>query len=645
MDNTNQNTPSRSRVLLGLLRQYMLPHWPILTLALGMSLVLMLLDVTGLALYVPLIKTVVGQVPGAESLGSGLSFSGGGGWLGIDISAWVGSLARMSSAWEARYGTLAYFMILAGLFILVKAGWAALDVGGQYFLWKVRCQVASDMSSDLYGHLLRLKMSFLGKSDVGGLSSRVADNAFGLGSSLYELLYALFSSSHLSVLYWFLLAQISLPLTGIVLLTAGFNTIISRFLGKKMGRERAASYDALAWAGARLVSGLSGIVAVKAYGRERAEHQEYIDIRQKNVAHLVRGGFFKRSLPRIQFVLANLNLIVVLLAGMFFLQKGTLTPVMLLSYLVILQRVQEPTVQLMTLVSSWQDALAQAGRIIQLMEEEPEKSPAKGQVEDFREEFRFRDVSFSYDGRTPVLAGVDLTIAKGETVALVGPSGAGKTTLANLLLRFYEPTSGRLTMDGRDVREIDLADYRRLFGLVTQDPIMFNRTVFDNIAYSLSAGTATMEEVRAAAEAANAHAFIEAWPDKYETDLGDRGARTSGGQRQRLAIARAILRNPSLLVLDEATNSLDSVSEEIVQKTLDRLMAHSTALVIAHRLSTVVDADKIVVLDQGRIVDQGRHGELMKRCKLYRHLCQLQFVLDSRPDEEILVQERGGEAN
>ncbi len=638
-----RKSESRSKILLGLLRQYMLPHWPILALAMMMSLFLMVLDVAGLALYVPLIKTVVGQISGGASLGAGLNAGGGSGWLGVDLSGWVARLAAMSSAWEADLGALTYFGILASIFILVKFGWAALDVGGQYLLWKVRCQVASDMSSDLYGHLLRLKMFFLGRTEVGGLGSRVADNAFGLGSSLYDLLYALFSSSHLAVLYWFLLAQISLPLTGIVLLTAGFNTFISRYLGKKMGRERAASYDALASAGARLVSGLSGIVAVKAYGREEAEHREYTDLRQTNVSHLVRGGFFKRALPRIQFVLANLNLIVVLLAGMFFLQNKTLTPVMLLSYLVILQRVQEPTVQLMTLVSSWQDALAQAGRIIQLLEEEPEKSPAKGRVEDFRETFDFENVSFSYDGRTPVLTDINLTIAKGTTVALVGPSGAGKTTLVNLLLRFYEPTSGRLTMDGKDVREIDLADYRRLFGLVTQDPIMFNRSVFENIAYSLPAGQATPEEVREAAVAANAHGFIEAWPDNYETDLGDRGARTSGGQRQRLAIARAILRKPSLLVLDEATNSLDSVSEEIVQRTLDRIMSDSTALVIAHRLSTVVDADKIVVLDEGRVVDQGRHNELMRRCKLYRHLCQLQFVLDSRPDEEILAREMGEE--
>ncbi len=639
------NQSSRSRVLLGLLKKYMLPHWPILALAVGMSVFLMILDVAGLALYVPLIKTVVGQVAEGQGLGSGLSLGGGGGWLGLDVSAWVAELAQKSAVWEADLGTLTYFVILAGVFVLVKFGWAALDVGGQYFLWRVRCQVASDMSSDLYGHLLRLKMNFLGRYDVGGLGSRVADNAFGLGSSLYDLLYALFSSSHLSVFYWFLLAQISLPLTGIVLLTAGVNTLISRSIGKKMGRERAASYDALARAGARLVSGLSGIAAVKAYGREEEEHREYTELRQKNVVHLVRGGFFKRALPRIQFVLANVNLIVVLLAGMFFLQKGTLTPVMLLSYLVILQRVQEPTVQLMTLISSWQDALAQAVRVIQLFEEEPEKSPAQGRVKNFRKEFVFEDVSFSYDGETPVLDRIDLTIAKGETVALVGPSGAGKTTLANILLRFYEPTRGRLVMDGRDVREIDLADYRRLFGMVTQDPIMFNRSVFENIAYSLAPGRATPDRVHEAALAANAHAFIEAWPDKYETDLGDRGAWTSGGQRQRLAIARAILRKPSLLVLDEATNSLDSVSEEIVQKTLDRILADSTALVIAHRLSTVVDADKIVVLDEGRIVDQGRHAGLMKRCRLYRHLCQLQFVLDSKPDEELLAGELGGEAS
>jgi subfamily B ATP-binding cassette protein MsbA len=228
-----------------------------------------------------------------------------------------------------------------------------------------------------------------------------------------------------------------------------------------------------------------------------------------------------------------------------------------------------------------------------------------------------------------VLESIDLTVRKGEIVAVVGPSGAGKSTLLDLVPRFYDPTVGRLTIDGHDLREIDLASLRRLMGIVTQETILFNDTVLANIAYGLEG--ASREDVEKAASAANAHEFITAMPEGYDTVIGERGARLSGGERQRLAIARAILKNPPILIFDEATSSLDTESERLVQEAIEHLFEGRTVLIIAHRLSTVRNADRIVAMEDGRVLEEGTHDELIARNGLYRRLHDLQFSgADSR---------------
>ncbi len=236
---------------------------------------------------------------------------------------------------------------------------------------------------------------------------------------------------------------------------------------------------------------------------------------------------------------------------------------------------------------------------------------------------QFDRVSFRYRAGEPVLHGVDLTLRKGEVVALVGPSGAGKSTLADLLPRFYDPTDGAVRLDGTDLRELPRAALRRLFGIVTQESVLFHDTVHENIAFGQPGG-ASREDVERAARVANAHDFIAALPRGYDTVIGDRGHTLSGGQRQRLTIARAVLRDPQVLILDEATSNLDTESERLVQEALQQLMRGRTALVIAHRLSTVQHADRIVVLQDGRVVEEGRHEELMAGAGAYRKLVELQ---------------------
>jgi subfamily B ATP-binding cassette protein MsbA len=277
-------------------------------------------------------------------------------------------------------------------------------------------------------------------------------------------------------------------------------------------------------------------------------------------------------------------------------------------------------------------ALASAERIFQVLDEPPAEvdRPGEGEAR-FEREIVYDRVTFRYGAGPPVLTDVSFTIPKGRVVALVGPSGAGKTTIADLLPRFHDPSSGRVLLDDVPLTRIRRRSLRALLGVVSQDTVLLNNTVFANIAYG-SPG-ATRDRVEAAAEAANAAAFIRQLPQGYDTVLGERGTRLSGGQRQRIAIARALLRDPPILILDEATSALDTESERLVQQAIDRLMRERTVLVIAHRLATVRDADEIVVLDEGRVVQRGSHDELYRAGGLYRRLHELQF----RDDDAVVV--------
>jgi subfamily B ATP-binding cassette protein MsbA len=286
-------------------------------------------------------------------------------------------------------------------------------------------------------------------------------------------------------------------------------------------------------------------------------------------------------------------------------------------------RVLEPSKAISNAFANLQRGLASGERLFAILDEEPaiKKSPNPIPVKDFEESIEFRNVFFKY-GSEPVLKGIDLKIEKGKTVALVGPSGAGKSTMADLIPRFYDVTTGEIILDGKDIRHYEPKDLISLMGIVTQEAILFNDTVFNNIAFGMDG--VTMADVTRAAEIANAHEFIIQLPHQYQTNIGDRGANLSGGQRQRLAIARAVLKNPPILILDEATSALDTESEKLVQEALTNLMKNRTSVVIAHRLSTIQHADEIVVLKDGEIAERGTHQKLLTQKGLYSHLCQLQ---------------------
>ena len=328
--------------------------------------------------------------------------------------------------------------------------------------------------------------------------------------------------------------------------------------------------------------------------------------------------------PTIEFV-AAVGVSIILWYGGNSVINGSITAGSLVAFLTYAVNISNPIKRLSRVIGNIQKALAAAQRVFDVLDlpEDIQNAPDAKALPKVKGDVRFNDVSFAYNENEEVLSHVSFEVKPGEMVAFVGPSGAGKSTVASLLPRFYDAINGSITIDGQDIRKVTLDSLREQVGIVPQETVLFNGSVYDNILYGRL--DATREEVEAAAKAANAHDFIMQLPNGYETMLGDRGMNISGGQRQRISIARAILKNPQILILDEATSALDTESERVVQEALDRLMVGRTSFVIAHRLSTIKNADKIMVLEKGQLIEQGNHDELMATDGLYAHLYKIQY--------------------
>jgi subfamily B ATP-binding cassette protein MsbA len=375
-----------------------------------------------------------------------------------------------------------------------------------------------------------------------------------------------------------------------------------------------------------LQEAVTGVRLVKSFRAEPYEERRFLDASDRysdGLMRITRVAFL--SQPITEFLGTLVAVAILWIGARMVLVSGTLQSAQLITFLVIVMRLLQPMKQLSQIPTVAQQALAASDRLFEVLDSPSEPMMDKGTrtVDGFHESVKFESVSFAYE-EEPVLAGVDFIARKGEVVALVGPSGAGKSTLVDLIPRFYEPTGGRILVDGVDTRDILLTSLRSLTGIVSQDTVLFNDTVRNNIAYGVS-DRFTDEQIIAAARAANAHGFISELPKGYETVLGERGTRLSGGQRQRIAIARALLIDPPILILDEATSALDTESERLVQEAIDRLLAGRTVFVIAHRLSTVIHADQILVLDRGRIVERGSHQDLLGLRGVYFRLYSMQF--------------------
>ncbi len=498
--------------------------------------------------------------------------------------------------------------------------------GQRFLLISVEQAVIRDLRNALYEHIHDLSLSFFHGRQTGQILSRITYDVTLVRQAVSAVFTNLVRDLLLVVFYLGLVLWISwrLALVSFVVLPP-MMYVIGR-LSRKLRKYSAASQQRMADITSVLQETVSGIRIVKAFAMENLEIRKFRNRTHgyyRSLVRLQRVGSL--ATPLAEFLAVAGALVVLWYGGLQVLEGSGLSPDWFIIFVAAMISAMSPIKKLTQVNTQLQEGLVAARRVFELLDTRPEITETEGAVEvrEVRRGVRFEDVSFGYEPLRPVLKSIDLSVAVGEVAAIVGPSGAGKSTLVDLIPRFYDPTSGRITIDGVDLRNLKLRSLRRLMGIVTQETILFNDTIRNNIAYGMEG--ASEEAVVRAARAANAHAFIEGFEEGYDTVIGDRGAKLSGGERQRVAIARAILKNPPILILDEATSSLDSESELLVQEALDRLMADRTTFVIAHRLSTIQNAHKIVVLTDGRIVASGTHDALMANPGVYRRLHETQF--------------------
>jgi len=592
------------------------PHWWRLAGNVVCNIIAAALDGFSFTLLIPFLNKLNGKSTAIPDIG----------FVSRVLNQLVGRFLDNRSNLDA----LGVVIVAIGVVVVVKNVfvWIAGQLGAS-----LQEYVTRDLRDAVFRHMSRLPLGYFHRTKVGQIIAKIVSDTDQTKVLVTDLVTRSIQNAAQILTYVVILLGMSVRLTLLSLVVAPLLTLALQPLLRRLRRGYRRSRADYGEATSVLQEVVSGIRLVKSFGGETYEDRRFAEASHRYSEGMVKiNRVAALSQPLTEIIGTSIAMLILWIGAREVLSgTGHIDAAALIVFMTMVLRLLPPLKQLSQTPTTAQQAMAAAERLFEVLDQKSEAESDKGTraIGSLERAVEFQDVSFAYDTEL-VLRDVSLTARKGSVVALVGASGAGKTTLVDLIPRFYEPSGGRILFDGIDSREITLPSLRALTGIVSQDTVLFNDSVRNNIAYG-AGGRFSQDQVERAARAANAHEFIVALPNGYDTVLGERGTRLSGGQRQRLAIARALLVDPPILILDEATSALDTESERLVQEAVDRLLANRTVFVIAHRLSTIVHADVILVLDGGRIVERGTHAELLTMRGAYYRLHSLQFPNERVP--------------
>ena len=615
------------RIFFRILR-YLRPYWRRLALSIVCTVFYSVFSGASIYLSIPLVETLFDQsssqvqTPPRNSVVPN-EIVGGKQQLENLIKSLIFTGSKTESLFKICVVILIVFL-LKNLFGYVQS----------YLMAYVEQGLMMDIRNELYRHLHNLSLSYFTNERTGNLISRITNDVNVVNGGVSASFVTLIREPLLVIVFLGIAFTLSWQLTLLSFVVFPFSLSIISSIGRRLYRESGVMQEKMADITSVLQETISNVKVVKAFAMEDFEDKKF----QKETKSYFRTMLTMtrvRNLatPVTEFLSIVAGVAIIWYGGKQVLVTGEMKAAEFLGFLFAIFQVMPPIKELSNVTNRLQEFAAAGRRIFEILDTKPaiQNLPDAIALSPLKKGIEFKNVSFFYSNndddkppKTEILSSINLRIKKGEVVAIVGPSGSGKTTLVDLIARFYDPVEGMITFDNIDIRQFILQSLRGQIGIVTQETILFNDTVRNNIAYGLA--DFPDKKIRDAARAANALSFIEAMPEGFESIIGDRGTKLSGGQRQRISIARALLKNPPIMIFDEATSALDSESEVLVQEAIERLMRNRTSLVIAHRLSTIRNADRIIVLEKGKIVQEGRHVELLKQKNgLYKRLCDLQF--------------------
>ncbi len=597
---------------------YVKPYWPYASLNIAFNILAVIFSLASFAVFIPILNMLfqIQDIPVTAAPLDIFSFES----LKDNFNYYAGYLIKL-------HGPLTTLLYISGIILVLYFLKNFFRYMAMFFLAPIRNGVVRDLRNDMYKKILILPLSYFSEQKKGDIISRMTSDVLEVEWSIMSSLESVFREpiaivASIAVLFFMspsltIFVMVLLPLSGLLIGQIGKSLKRTSDKGqKRMGFILSIIEETIG--GLRIIKGFTAINSAER--KFKAENQDY--------TRLMMKLYRKRDLasPLSEFLGVVVVVVILWYGGSLILSKDTaMDAAAFLVYIGIFSQILNPAKAITAAFYNVQKGAASVERIEAVLNapEIIEQSPNAVHKSQFLNKIEYKNLGFSYQNEVSVLKDINLTIEKGKTIALVGASGGGKSTLADLLPRFYDPQQGEIMIDGINIKDLVIDDLRGLMGIVTQESILFNDTVFNNIALGIEEKV-TLEQVQNAARIANAHEFIEQMEQGYQSIIGDRGQKLSGGQRQRLSIARAVLKNPPIMILDEATSALDTESERLVQQALENLMKNRTSLIIAHRLSTIQHADEIVVVDKGEIKERGVHQELLQLNGIYRRLHDMQ---------------------